>query len=72
MAVEKLDRLAAIHSVAEVMNDAIIRALEECTRTCLNCEHFKWQGEQCGLNGMVPPPSIAARGCECHQDFVPF
>lgn len=68
-----MDRKAVVEGVGEYLAEAMRRALEDATKTCLNCEHFRPdQGEQCGLNGLVPPPTIAARGCECWEDKIPF
>jgi len=72
-----IDRGALIKGVGEYLSDAIKKALDEATRTCLNCEHFQpgpedRSRETCGLNGLTPPPSIAARGCESYFDKVPF
>lgn len=63
--------------VGAYLQERLERALDEATRTCLNCEHFvegppDRTGEKCGLNGLMPPPSIAARGCGNHMDKVPF
>jgi hypothetical protein len=46
-------------------------------KTCLNCANFvegppDRSGERCGLNNMMPPPSIAARGCDKWEDEIPF
>lgn len=63
--------------VGKYLQERLERALDEATRTCLNCEHFvegppDRSGERCGLNNLMPPPSIAARGCDKHMDKIPF
>lgn len=63
--------------VGAYLQERLEKALDDATRTCLNCEHFvegppDRTGEKCGLNGLMPPPSIAARGCDNHMDKVPF
>lgn len=74
---EGANRGKVIREVAEYLDERIRRALDDATRTCLNCEHFQ-EGppnrsrELCGLNGLQPPPSIAARGCDNHMDKIPF
>ena len=71
------DRTAMFREVGKYLQERIERALDEATRTCLNCEHFvegppDRSGERCGLNNLMPPPSIAARGCDKHMDKIPF
>lgn len=48
--------------------------LKRTTICCPNCEHFKPEPMlQCGLNGMRPPSSIIAFGCEMFKDNdIPF
>lgn len=63
--------------VGAYLQERLEKALDDATRTCLNCEHFvegppDRTGEKCGLNGLMPPPSIAARGCDDHMDKIPF
>lgn len=63
--------------VGAYLQERLEKALDDATRTCLNCEHFiegppDRTGEKCGLNGLMPPPSIAARGCNDHMDKIPF
>lgn len=71
------DRQGMFREVGEYLKGCIEKALDDATRTCLNCEHFiegppDRTGEKCGLNHMMPPPSIAARGCDNHLDKIPF
>ena len=63
--------------VGAYLQERLEKALDDATRTCLNCENFiegppDRTGEKCGLNGLMPPPSIAARGCDDHMDKIPF
>jgi hypothetical protein len=72
-----LDRNGFYKGVSDYLTEAVRKALDDATRTCLNCEHFiegppDRSGEKCGLNHMMPPPSIAARGCDNHLDKIPF
>lgn len=71
------DRQGMFREVGAYLQERLERALDEATRTCLNCEHFvegppDRSGERCGLNNLMPPPSIAARGCDNHMDKIPF
>lgn len=65
-------RIEQIEGLADYCSKALLQALDEATRCCLNCENFETDRETCRLNNLMPPPSIAARGCECFQDKVPF
>lgn len=72
-----IDRNMMFKEVGHYLEDAVRKALDDATRTCLNCEHFvegppDRSGEKCGLNNLTPPPSIAARGCDDHMDKIPF
>ncbi len=72
-----LTRDGLYKGVSDYLTEAVRKALDDATRTCLNCEHFvegppDRSGEHCGLNGLTPPPSIAARGCDNHMDKIPF
>lgn len=72
-----IDRQAMFKEVGHYLEDAVRRALEDATRTCLNCEFFlegppDRSRELCSLNGLTPPPSIAAKGCDKHMDKIPF
>lgn len=72
-----IDRQAMFKELGQYISDKVRNALDDATRTCLNCEHFvegppDRSGEKCGLNGLQPPPSIAARGCDDHMDKIPF
>ncbi len=74
---EGANRGEVIRGVAEYLDEKVRKALDDATRTCLNCEHFiegppDRSGEKCGLNNLMPPPSIAARGCDNHMDKIPF
>lgn len=70
---DKKDRRAVVEGVGEYLAEAVRNALDQATKCCLNCDNFQPDnGEKCGLNGLVPPPSIAARGCECWEDPIPF
>jgi hypothetical protein len=71
------DRQAMFREVGAYLQERLEKALDDATRTCLNCEHFvegppDRTGEKCGLNNLMPPPSIAARGCDNHMDKIPF
>lgn len=71
------DRIALIEGVAAYLENAVAVALDAATKTCLNCEHFDAgpadrSKEVCGLNGLTPPPSIAARGCDRWSEQIPF
>lgn len=71
------DRKAVIEGVGEYLTEAVRKALDAATRSCLNCDHFQpgppdRSREVCGLNGLMPPPSIAARGCDNYEDQIPF
>lgn len=67
------NRMDIIDALATMARESFVNALQDATRTCLNCEHFlPDNGEKCGLNNLVPPPSIAVVGCECHLDKIPF
>lgn len=75
--ISKKDRQAVIDGVGEYLVAAMRKALEEATKSCLNCEHFiegppDRSGEKCGLNNLTPPPSIAARGCDSWDSEIPF
>lgn len=72
---ETIERLG--DEVGKYLGDAIKKALDEATRCCLTCENFiegppDRSGELCGLNHRMPPPSIAARGCDNWEDKIPF
>lgn len=68
-----LKRKEMIKQIGEYLGPIIVKALDDATRCCLNCDHFRPnKGETCGLNNKVPPPKIAARGCECFEDEIPF
>lgn len=74
---DERDRKAVVEGIGEYLAEAIRRALDDATKSCLNCEHFiegppDRTGEKCGLNGLTPPPSIAARGCDRWEDKIPF
>ena len=74
---EGADRGKQLKAIADYIEPVIRRALDEATRSCLNCEHFSpgppdRSQEKCSLNWLTPPPSIAARGCDNHMDKVPF
>lgn len=74
---DERDRKAVVEGVGEYLAEAMRRALDDATKSCLNCEHFiegppDRTGEKCGLNGLTPPPSIAARGCDRWEDKIPF
>lgn len=71
------DRQGMFREVGAYLQERLEKALDDATRTCLNCENFiegppDRTGERCGLNNMMPPPSIAARGCDNHMDKIPF
>lgn len=74
---DERDRKAVVEGVGEYLAEAMRRALDDATKSCLNCENFiegppDRTGEKCGLNDLTPPPSIAARGCDRWEDKIPF
>lgn len=74
---DERDRKAVVEGVGEYLAEAMRVALDNATKSCLNCENFQpgppdRSRELCGLNGLQPPPSIAARGCDRWEDKIPF
>lgn len=65
-------RIEIIQTLADLARTEFVKALNDATRTCLNCENFLEESELCSLNNKRPPAQIIARGCECHADKVPF
>lgn len=51
------------HDVLRGLGNTIEDALKRSIVCCPNCEHFA-DGRKCGLNGLFPPPTIIAFGCE--------
>lgn len=71
-------RKEAVEGIAQELGQVMRRHLDECTRTCLNCEHFTEKhvnsiySEICSLAGKRPPARIIAFGCEHYKDQIPF
>lgn len=61
-----------MEAVSEGLTKQFVNMVELTVRTCVTCEHFSADKEQCGLNGMRPPARIIAFGCECYEQRVPF
>jgi len=66
------DRQVMFKSLADLIQPAIIDALEKATKSCVTCDNFDQAGEKCKLNNLRPPARIIAFGCECFQDDIPF
>lgn len=59
------DQLAALaDSVAARVGQKIGFSLLSLARNCPMCEHWNPDGETCKLNGLRPPATIIAFGCE--------
>lgn len=60
----------ALLIVSKLVADHMTRA----TKCCPNCEHFEASTvERCRLNGLRPPASIIAFGCELFENNdLPF
>ena len=43
-------------------------------KNCLNCEHWKYTEDLCGLYKAKPPTEILVYGCDSHKDDqdIPF
>lgn len=67
---EKL--LERLEAVSEQLVKSIASVVECTVKTCITCENFDEDKEQCGLNGLRPPARIIAFGCECWEDRIPF
>jgi hypothetical protein len=66
------DRQQMFKALADLIQPAIINALEHATKSCCTCDNFDQAGETCRLNGLRPPARIIAYGCEMFQDEIPF
>lgn len=69
---DQVSREKAVNDIAENLGKLVRQHLDECTRTCVNCQHFAYRAVVCNLNGQKPPPRIIAFGCEFYKDNIPF
>lgn len=60
-----------ISEIAEIVGKVSGMIFRGC-QTCLACEEFDENKEQCGLNGLRPPARVIAFGCECFIEKLPF
>lgn len=65
-------RNADIEGMADYVGERLKQVLRDATKTCITCEHFEQKKELCQLNGLRPPATVIAFGCECFVDGVPF
>lgn len=71
-------RLELIQSLAASITSDVIRGLQECTRTCIHCEHWLEKPELCGNpvncpgGPARPPATFIAFGCDHFKSKVPF
>lgn len=68
---DEVSRAKAVNDIAEELGRIMRRHLDECTRCCINCEHWR-ATEICVLAGKRPPAHIIAFGCEQYKDNIPF
>jgi hypothetical protein len=68
---DRVSRETAIKDIAEELGRVMRRHLDEGTKCCINCEHWR-ATELCVLAGKRPPAHIIAFGCEQYQDNIPF
>lgn len=66
------NRLKVVDEIAKQLGVYLGAHLEEMTRCCPNCVHFKPGNEECGLVGARPPARVIAFGCEKYEDEIPF
>lgn len=68
----KLSREEAVKGIAEHIGGIIREHLDQCTKTCINCEHFSEDHEICNRWNARPPARVIAFGCEAYTDKIPF
>ena len=61
-------------SISAAINKIIANPMTLPYRNCLNCEHWKYTDDLCGLYGAKPPTEILVYGCDSHKDDqdIPF
>jgi hypothetical protein len=58
---------ALAHSIAKYLGRKLTLDMIALQRTCVVCKHWRGDNELCGLNGMRPPATVIAFGCELFE-----
>lgn len=55
-------------------SDAVLKALLDrgAVRSCLNCDNWRDDAQQCELYKEIPPAVVIVFGCDAHLADVPF
>lgn len=57
---------------ANIIKQEVELLLRAKSRDCTNCRHLDADTQICRLAGKMPPPKIAVKGCEYHDEEIPF
>lgn len=69
-----LREVRAAYSSGDGASDIVLQALLDrgAIRSCLNCDNWRDDAQQCALYKEMPPAIVIVFGCESHLADVPF
>ena len=65
-------RMNDIYRAIDDMRAHTIKEVDKAVKTCLNCNWFNEEKEECLKYTARPPARVIAYGCKDHTDDVPF
>lgn len=66
-------RSVMVRQITEELAKDLADVIERKTRTCVNCYHWRDDNETCGLtDNLRPPARVIVKGCDQHEDEIPF